>query len=176
MPVSGNIADGQEKRLDARSITVARLTGAITVAIALALALVAVTVLTIAGPLSTHGPLGTLGPILSVAGLLLLCCALGSLAYFWPPVRYRHTTYRLSEQGIRIRRGVLWRLTISVPRSRVQHTDVARGPIERAFELATLVVYTAGTQHASVQLSGLEHQTALAIRDHLIDSDDDDAV
>jgi len=176
MPDSENIADGQEKSLDPRSITVARLTGAIVVAIFAVLVLIGITVLTIAGPLGLHGPLGTFGPILSAVGFLSFCGALGALAYFWPPVRYRYTTYRLSEQGIRIRRGVLWRLAISVPRSRVQHTDVARGPIERAFDLATLVVYTAGTQHASVQLSGLQHETALAIRDHLIDSDDDDVV
>jgi len=176
MPDSENIADGRERSLDPRSITVARLTGAITAAIFAGLALVAVTVLTLEGPLALHGPLGTLGPILSASSLLLFCGALGALAYFWPPVRYRHTSYRVSEQGIRIRRGVVWRLAISVPRSRVQHTDVARGPIERAFDLATLVIYTAGTQHASVQLSGLQHETALAIRDYLIDSDDDDAV
>jgi membrane protein YdbS with pleckstrin-like domain len=63
-----------------------------------------------------------------------------------------------------------------VPSSRVQHTDVAQGPVERAFDLATLVVYTAGTQHASVTLNGLKNETALAIRDYLIDRDDDDAL
>jgi len=170
------IADGQEKRLDPRSITADRLRGAITVAVLALVSLVFVVVFTLAGPLGIHGPLGTLGPVLSTLVLLLFCGALASRVYFWPPVRYRHTAYRLSEQGIRIRRGVLWRIAISVPRSRVQHTDVAQGPIERLFDLATLVVYTAGTQHASVQLSGLKHETALAIRDHLIDSDDDDAV
>jgi membrane protein YdbS with pleckstrin-like domain len=176
LPSMGTIADGQEKSLDPRSIIVHRWSAAIVVLIFVVLAAVAVTVLTIAGPLSARGPLGTLGPILSAVGLLFLCCALGSLAFFWPPVRYRHTSYRLTEQGIRIRRGVLWRIAVSVPRSRVQHTDVARGPIERAFDLATLVIYTAGTQHASVHLSGLQHETALMIRDHLIDSDDADAV
>jgi len=176
MPTSGNIADGQEQSLDPKSVTVARLSGAIVAGVFALVTLIAIVVLTIFGPLGRQGPLGSLGPVFAAAGWLAFCSVIVALAWFWPPVRHRHTSYRVSEQDIRIRRGVLWRIAISVPRSRVQHTDVARGPIERAFDLATLVIYTAGTQHASVQLSGLRHETALAIRDHLIDSDDDDAV
>jgi membrane protein YdbS with pleckstrin-like domain len=63
-----------------------------------------------------------------------------------------------------------------VPRNRVQHTDVSTGLIERAFELSTLVIYTAGTQHASVELSGLSQPTAQAIRDHLIEGGGVDGV
>ena len=58
--------------------------------------------------------------------------------------------------------------TINVPRSRVQHTDVAQGPFERKYELGRLIVYTAGTQHARVELPGLEYHTALSIRDQLL--------
>ena len=65
---------------------------------------------------------------------------------------------------------------INVPRSRVQHTDVSQGPIERGFGLGTLVIYTAGTEHARVELHGLEHGTALHIRDHLLKSADADDV
>lgn len=55
-----------------------------------------------------------------------------------------------------------------MPRSRVQHTDVSQDPIERGFGLGTLVIYTAGTDHARVDLSGLEQATALRIRDYLL--------
>ncbi|MEL7060432.1 MAG: PH domain-containing protein [Acidobacteriota bacterium] len=103
-------------------------------------------------------------------GLLLL------RAWIWAGVRYRHIFWRLDDNGLRIRRGVWWRSVTSVPRSRVQHTDVSQGPIERRFGLATLTVYTAGTQHASVPLAGLEHEQALAVRDVLLEGDDDDAV
>jgi membrane protein YdbS with pleckstrin-like domain len=91
-------------------------------------------------------------------------------------VRYRHTTYAVSEEGIVIRRGVFWRTSISVPKSRIQHTDVSQGPVLRAFDLACLVIYTAGTHHASVALSGLAHDTAVRIRDHVISGGPDDAV
>jgi hypothetical protein len=65
---------------------------------------------------------------------------------------------------------------ITVPRTRVQHTDVSQGPIERRFGLGTLVVYTAGTDHAMVALSGLDHGRALMIREHLLPAAAGDAV
>lgn len=94
--------------------------------------------------------------------------ALARLSWRWPEVEHRHSSYRVDEQGIEIRRGVYWRQVISVPRSRVQHTDVSQGPLERSRGLGTLVIYTAGTDHAKVELAGLSHETALAIRDHLL--------
>ena len=97
-------------------------------------------------------------------------------SYRWPPIAYEHTSYRIDEQGLEIRKGVYWRVVINVPRSRVQHIDVSQGPIERRFGLGTLVVYTAGTDHAKVELEGLEHGRALAIRDYLLPSESSDAV
>jgi membrane protein YdbS with pleckstrin-like domain len=94
----------------------------------------------------------------------------------WPPIAYRHTAYRVDDLGIEIHRGVYWRVVINVPRSRVQHIDVSQGPIERRFGLGTLVIYTAGTDHAKVELEGLEHGRALAIRQHLLPGGVADAV
>ena len=98
------------------------------------------------------------------------------LSHRWPEIAYRHTFYRVDPQGIEIRRGVVWRRTINVPKSRVQHTDVSQGPLQRTYALGTLVVYTAGTDHAKVELPGLSHARAMRIRDHLLPSGGDDAV
>ena len=94
----------------------------------------------------------------------------------WPAISYRHTSYRLDAGGIDIRRGVFWRRAINVPRSRVQHTDVSQGPLERHYGLGTLIVYTAGTDHAKVELRGLAHADALRIREQLLPTGDSDAV
>lgn len=167
---AASIADGRERRLDPRSVQAARLSASIAAAVLVAvlfgivLALGAIVARRLADVLLLLG--GWLA-----AGILLTVWLLA-----WPGVSYRHTAYRVSEQGMRIRRGVFWRTVSSVPRSRVQHTDVSQGPIERMFGLATLVVYTAGTHHASVSLNGLAHETALRIRDHLIPGGEDDAV
>jgi membrane protein YdbS with pleckstrin-like domain len=63
-----------------------------------------------------------------------------------------------------------------VPRSRVQHTDVSQGPLERRYGLGTLVIYTAGTSHSRVNLEGLDHEVARRIRAHLLPKDEGDAV
>jgi uncharacterized protein len=97
-------------------------------------------------------------------------------AWRWPAIAYGHTSCRVGEQGIEIHRGVYWRVVINVPRSRVQHIDVSQGPVERRYGLGTLVIYTAGTDHAKVQLEGLAHERALTIRELLLPSEAGDAV
>lgn len=153
-----------DQALDPASVTAARLTGALGLAAGSLAGFVAVLVATVATPL------GGL-PAAGLAAAVLMLSAAGAVAcHLWPAVRYRHTRYRLDAHGVTIRRGVVWRTVTSVPTSRVQHTDVLRGPVERYFDLATLIIHTAGTRNASVVLSGLGHRAALALRDRLMEA------
>ncbi|MDH3591996.1 MAG: PH domain-containing protein [Planctomycetota bacterium] len=97
-------------------------------------------------------------------------------AWIWPGLRYRYERYALSPDAFEFRRGVLWRIEGHVPRSRVQHTDVRQGPFESLFDLATLVIYTAGTEHASIACEGLAKTRADDIRERLQPGDSTDAV
>ncbi|CAN5859680.1 hypothetical protein BH23GEM9_BH23GEM9_09430 [soil metagenome] len=99
-----------------------------------------------------------------------------ALSQWWPVVAYRHASYRLSDRALEIRRGVFWRSVIDVPHSRIQHSDVSQGPLERMYGLGTLSVFTAGTRHALVRLQGLAHTRALAMREHLMRTDADDVI
>jgi hypothetical protein len=99
---------------------------------------------------------------------LLLTAALLWATIAWPPIQYRYTSYVVSPLGLEIRRGVIWRRVINLPLSRVQHTDVQQGPVQRRHGIASLVVHTAGTTAASVTLAGLAYETALRIRDFLV--------
>jgi membrane protein YdbS with pleckstrin-like domain len=93
---------------------------------------------------------------------------LGWWSYRWAEVEYRHMSYDVDDDVIEIRSGVFWQSVQNVPRSRVQHTDVSQGPLERKHGLGRLVIFTAGTQHSRVELPGLAHHTALDIRDRLL--------
>jgi membrane protein YdbS with pleckstrin-like domain len=104
-----------------------------------------------------------------LTGLFLLIW----LAWRYANARYARTSFALDEAGLRIRRGVFWHSETLVPRSRVQHTDINRGPLDRHFGLATLKVYTAGTKLASVTLDGLPETRAIELRDALIEAADD---
>ena len=164
------VADGRERQLDPRSVTVERIGGLIGASV-------------ISVPLLVGGVSGALfssagfaGRVALVGGALLVALFLFSRSIFWPGIAYRYAWWRADERGLRIRRGVIWRTEIFVPKSRVQHTDVSRGPIERGFGLAKLVMHTAGTHDASVVLEGLAEDDAFALRDFLIDVDGGDAV
>ncbi len=157
-------------QLDRRVIALWRLTGCIGAGV-ISLAILA------GGTAGLFGSqIGALPRLLGFAGLLLPIGLLWVRALLWPPLRYRHTSYRVTPGALEIRHGVVWRVMIHVPRSRVQHTDVTRGPLERSFGLATLVVYTAGTERASISLEGLDGDSATEIRDRLIPEGADDAV
>lgn len=164
------VADGSERKLDKRIVVVRRIAGGIFIAVT-----TLGTFIPFFGFLLSN-VLPPLGRLFALVGWLALV-AFGFLwAMVWPALRYRHESYRVLDDGLEIRRGVIWRAVIHVPKTRIQHTDVSRGPLERGFGLSTLVVYTAGTEHASVSLSGLAEADGFAIRDHLIPHGGQDAV
>jgi hypothetical protein len=168
--VSGLPPFDAQQALDRRFIPLERTSGLIAAA---SLSIGALPVLVIT---SVTAPLPALLTWSLVAAWAVASGALGTASYLWPAVAYRHTAYAVGADGLEIRRGVFWRVVINVPRSRVQHTDVSQGPLERRFGLGALVVYTAGTDHARIDLGGLAYETALALRDHLLPHERDDAV
>jgi hypothetical protein len=98
-------------------------------------------------------------------GMLMLCLA---LANWRAALAFRYARWRLDGDGLRIRNGRFWRSEVLVPRARVQHLDIERGPIERRFGLATLVVHTAGTRLNAVRQPGFDEDSATRLRDALV--------
>lgn len=170
-PAAGaGIADGTLRQLDPRAVGLDRLVSwIVTVPILggtfFALALIAL----LASPAGWLLTLLTAAWVVAAAGLVWL-------AVRWPVLEHRRTSYRVDADGIEIRRGVIWRSIVHVPRTRIQHTDVSQGPLQRRYGLGTLSIYTAGTAYSHVALGGLAHATALAIRDHLLPHTADDVV
>lgn len=114
----------------------------------------------------------------AIAGALLL--VIPAWTVWIARRRWLRTRWRLDDDGFGVRRGHMWRSDTRVPGNRVQHLDVRRGPLERAFGLATLIVHTAGTRNSALSLSGLDFEEAERLRDTLAaraarDDDHDDA-
>lgn len=82
--------------------------------------------------------------------------------------RWRRTRWKLDGRGLSVKRGLVWRSEVLVPRTRVQHLDLERGPIERRYGLATLVVHTAGTRMNALRQHGFLDADAVALRDALL--------
>ncbi len=90
------------------------------------------------------------------------------LSWLWPSISYQHLRFGVDETGIAIQSGVIWRSRIALPRIRIQHTDVSQGPLQRRYGVGTLKLYTAGSRHTKIELHGLAHDDAIALRDALL--------
>ena len=102
-------------------------------------------------------PFGSIiGPIAVLAAFVIT---------FLPHRVYRRWGYDMGDEQLRILRGFMWRTDTIVPFNRIQHIDVAQGPLQRMFGLSALVVHTAGTHNSIVTLPGLATADAEAMRD-----------
>ncbi|HEX6217679.1 MAG TPA: PH domain-containing protein [Sphingomicrobium sp.] len=96
--------------------------------------------------------------------------ALGLLSVATVPQRiYHRLRYGLTERLLQVVRGWLFHVDTIVPLVRVQHIDVTRGPLDKLFGTAQLVVHTAGTHNSIVTVPGLEPEKAIHIRDVIRD-------
>ena len=80
---------------------------------------------------------------------------------------YRRLGYAIDGRLLRTVRGWLFHTDTVVPFVRVQHIDVTRGPVDKMFGTASLVVHTAGTHNSVVVLPGLAPGRAAEIRDSI---------
>lgn len=95
---------------------------------------------------------------------------------WYPPRLYSSWGYRIDAKVLETRSGRVFQRARLLPLSRLQHVDIERGPLERMFGLAALVLHTAGTHSANIRIPGLEAAEATRLRDHLIEIGGDDAV
>ena len=103
-----------------------------------------------------------------IAAALLVWALVGLLGLLLGYRRWRASFWKLDDTGLHLKRGRAFRKEILVPRSRVQHLDIERGPVERHFGLATLVIHTAGTRQHAIRQPGLADADAVALRDALV--------
>lgn len=160
--------DGFEK-LDPRSVTVERIGWAIF------LGFVTVVALIILVPVFFAGDGFSLAWFI-LASIALAIIGLVTFMLAWMPRKdYEAKRLRLDDFGIEIHRGVFWKRRQLIPRSRIQHTDVSQGPLQRRFGLGTIKLHTAGTLNATIALEGLAHTRAVELRDRLVLDDEPEA-
>ncbi|NIR46763.1 MAG: PH domain-containing protein, partial [Gemmatimonadetes bacterium] len=90
-----------------------------------------------------------------------------ALAVLWPGLRYRYWRWQVEPDRVLIQKGVVWRSRSLIPRVRIQHVDTRSSPLQRWLGLASLVIYTAGTRGADVEIPGLAGEQAEGLREEL---------
>ncbi len=115
----------------------------------------------VAAGYAAHAELGWPGwPFALGLGLIALWSLLVA-----PRRRWAAWGWALEENELHVAHGVWTSIHTVVPLGRVQHIDVAQGPLERALGVARLILHTAGTAHATVTLPGVSRATAESLRD-----------
>jgi len=95
------------------------------------------------------------------AGLILV-----AFAVLQPRLLYRRFRYEITELGLYVARGSLWRRWQVVPHARIQTVDTKRGPLERAVGLVSLAVTTASAK-GGTDIPGLDPRVADALVEEL---------
>lgn len=113
-------------------------------------------------------PMAWWGKALVIAGWGTLTASLVWSIVGYHPRAFRAMSWTPHPDRLEFREGVWWRRVITIPRTRVQHTDVTQGPLQRRCGIATLVVHTAGTAYAKVDIPGLAQADAEHLRDWLL--------
>ncbi len=145
--------------LDPRMRTVWAIEGAIATAVLGMAVTVAVVVLAVVGASAAAWVVGVVG----VAAVLASGFLLVRLS---PAHDHRHFRYEVTELGLYVARGWLWRRWQVVPHARIETVDIKSGPLLRAFGLVAVQVATAAAGGGTA-IPGLEPSAADALVEEL---------
>lgn len=90
----------------------------------------------------------------------------GLYAALLPLWWYRVHRWEVTDSAVYTRSGFFWQEWRVAPMSRIQTVDTKRGPLQQAFQLATVTVTTASAKGA-VTIEGLDHELAGELAERL---------
>ncbi len=126
--------------------------------------LLAVIVVGVPGMAATFVAAAAGGTAAAATGLAV--AALLTLALQVVSRRYAAWGYATRDRDLLIRRGVLVQRLSVVPYGRMQFVDVSQGPLDRRFDVASVVLHTAAAA-TDAAIPGLSADDATQLRDRL---------
>jgi membrane protein YdbS with pleckstrin-like domain len=112
----------------------------------------------VAYPLVSRSPSATAGYVIGVVAAVVLAALL-------PYLRYRRWRYEIRERDLFLSHGSLFFVLTLIPFDRIQYVETHQGPLDLAFGLMQLVVYTAAGRAA--RIPGLAPGEAGSLREEL---------
>lgn len=79
---------------------------------------------------------------------VIIIIILAILTFFWSKLAYNFFSYRLTDRGVEIKRGVIWQHQYTIPYERIQNIDIHRGIFARLLNLSVIGIQTAGAAAA----------------------------
>ena len=97
------------------------------------------------------------------------------ICYIWAKLAYRFWRYEITEDAVKIEKGVIWKKYVSIPYERIQNVDIYRGLIARILGLSDLHIQTAGYSGygrygagTEGRFPGLDTKVAEQLREELV--------
>ncbi|HVE92011.1 MAG TPA: PH domain-containing protein [Actinomycetota bacterium] len=91
--------------------------------------------------------------------------AVAVVAFVSPPLIWRRWRYEIRDRDLFVSHGYLFAVHKLVPFDRIQYVENRQGPLDRAFGLTKLLVYTAAGK--SAEIPGLSVSEADSLREEL---------
>lgn len=106
--------------------------------------------------------------LLTILGAVMALVATLSAGWLWviSGRRVASIGYRIEPRELKVSSGILFRRVVSVPFARMQLVEVSAGPLERAFNLASVQLHTASAS-TDATIPGLDPERAALLRDSL---------
>lgn len=80
---------------------------------------------------------------------------------------YHYEGFALREKDILYKSGIFFKSVTIIPFNRVQHCEIQQGPIERYFNLGSLLLYTAGGSSSDLIIKGLVYSKAQTLKEFI---------
>ncbi|MGB8194882.1 MAG: PH domain-containing protein [Chitinophagaceae bacterium] len=99
------------------------------------------------------------------AGLWLLIII---TSYWLSNKSFLRKAYAMREKDVMYRTGFIIRELHVCPFNRIQHCSVHAGPLERQYGLASISLFTSGSDGSDLKIPGLTEEKAAAIREFIM--------
>lgn len=99
-------------------------------------------------------------------GLLTVVMALlfGVLPLVMASLKHKHWRWRLGEDDLAVKSGVIWRMERIIARARIQHVDITSGVFSRMLGVVDVSVYVGGKLTAAISIPGILPDEAEELR------------
>lgn len=107
---------------------------------------------------------GAAGVMVGLVSAIILIVAISEL---YARLAYPRWKFEITKEGVKIEKGIIWKVYKSIPYTRVQNVDIRRGILARMLGFSTLNIQTAGYSgggHRGGRIGAEGHIPAVGIK------------
>ena len=106
---------------------------------------------------------------------MIAAVIIGAAAYIVAKIVHRNNTFSLTDDALKIRRGVFKKEEFAIPYRQIQNTEIERTLIQRMLGLSTFIILTAAQEHEITRrdlpesiIPAIDRDTAASLQDELL--------